>query len=138
MAARLAAEHPALAGRLVATGPLEAADVSRHLQVCDLVIQAYPDGVTGRRGSVMAALGHGLAVVTNRGRLTEPVWDDSGGVALASGSGPDELAAAADRLLADPGARAQMQAAARVLYDQRFALERTIEAIVGAPLAVPS
>ena len=36
LAARLVAEHPELAGRLSRTGPLTPAEVSAHLQACDL------------------------------------------------------------------------------------------------------
>ena len=66
-AARLVAAYPALAGRVDAPGSLPHDDVSRHLQVCDLFVQPYPDGVTSRRTSTMAALAHGRPVVTNRG-----------------------------------------------------------------------
>ncbi len=128
-AARLVAANPGLRGRLVATGPLTAAEVSAHLGACDLIVQLYPDGLTTRRTSLMASLAHGVPVVSNSGHLTEPFWAASGAVTLAAG--PGGVASAADRLLADPAERARSGAAGRTLYDLRFALERTIEAIMG-------
>ena len=83
LAGRLLADHPALEGRLVAPGALPAADVSRYLQACDLLVQPYPDGVSSRRSTVMACLAHGRAVATTAGRLTEPVWSGAGAVGLA-------------------------------------------------------
>jgi glycosyltransferase involved in cell wall biosynthesis len=136
MAARLIADHPELTGRIVGTGALTPEDVSRCLQACDLVVQPYPDGVTGRRGSVMAALAHGVATVTNTGRLTEPLWAESGAVGLAEGLDEGDLIRAAERLLHDPRERMRVGAAGRDLHERRFAIERTVEAIVGQPARV--
>ena len=138
MAARLAAAHPALEGRLRATGELPPADVSRHLQACDLMIQAYPDGVSGRRGSVMAVLAHGRPTVTNTGFLSEPLWADSGAVGLAPSCAADDLVRTAERLLADRGERDRVGAAGRDLHERQFAIERTVEALLGLPPARPS
>jgi glycosyltransferase involved in cell wall biosynthesis len=130
-AARLAASHPSLAGRLDAPGALAADDVSRHLQACNLLLQPYPDGVTSRRTSTMAALAHGLAVVTNAGHLAEPFWAGSGAVALAPSPDPAALVRAAEALIADPGARGRVAAEALRLYECSFAIERTMETLLG-------
>ncbi len=58
-AADLVASHPTLAGQLIAPGGQPAEDVSRHLQVCDVLVQPYIDGVSTRRTTVMAGLEHG-------------------------------------------------------------------------------
>jgi len=137
MAARLIEAHPDLNGRLTATGTLPPADVSRHLQACDLMIQTYPDGVTSRRTSLMAALAHGVATVTNAGRHTEPVWAEAGAVGLARGGGGD-LSRTAERLLSDRSERARVAAAGRALYERRFAIGRTVEVLVGLPPGAPS
>lgn len=127
---RLIAAHPELAGRLVAPGGLAADETSRHLQACDAVVQPYPDGVSGRRGSLMAGLAHGVAAATNAGRLTEPFWRDSGAVALAPSPATAGLVAVAEGLLTDPARRAQIGAAGRDLHERRFAIERTVDAIL--------
>jgi glycosyltransferase involved in cell wall biosynthesis len=130
-AAEVSARHPGLAGRLSVTGGRDAADVSRHLQACDVLIQPYPGGLCARRGSAMAGLAHGLPVVSTLGSFTEPVFVESGCAALAAeAEGPGGLARAAEQLLADPGARAVVGAAARRTYDEHFALERTVDAVL--------
>lgn len=127
---RLTAAHPSLAGRLDAPGALSAPDVSRYLQTCDVVIQPYPDGVTSRRTSTMAALAHGRPVVTNAGALAEPFWANRGAVALAPGPEPGAFVQAAETLLADPAARARLGADARRLYEREFAIERTVATLL--------
>jgi hypothetical protein len=66
--------HPWAVGRIHGAGALEAQDAADHLAACDLALQPYPDGITLRRTSAMAALALGVPTVTNEGRLTEPVW----------------------------------------------------------------
>ena len=123
--------HPDLAGRVAATGGLPPEDLSRHLQACDLMIQPYVDGVSTRRTSAMASLAHGLPVVTNQGHNTEPLWSEPDGLAPAVDHA-SALVARAEALLADPEARASLGAAAADLYRRRFAVEKTIEALLQA------
>jgi glycosyltransferase involved in cell wall biosynthesis len=129
-AAELAAAHPGLAGRLVATGGLAPEAASLHLQACDVLVQPYDDGVSTRRGSAMAGLAHGRPIATTRGRHTDPTWSAAGCVSLVAPDDPAALARAAEALLADPDARDRLGAAARAAYDRHFALERTIEAML--------
>jgi glycosyltransferase involved in cell wall biosynthesis len=126
---RILREHPHLAGRLHAKGLLPRREISTHLAACDLVLLPFPDGVSTRRTSAMAALAHGLAVVTTRGRLTEPLWDESRAVELVEAGDARAMCGAAERLLADEDERARLSAAARVLYGERFDLARTISAL---------
>lgn len=129
-AAALAAEHPELAGRLVATGGLAPEVTSLHLQACDVLVQPYFDGVSTRRGSVMAGLEHGRPIATNAGHNTEPLWGETGCVALAPAVDYEALAWAAEALLADPAARARLGAVAREVYERRFAVERTVAVLL--------
>jgi glycosyltransferase involved in cell wall biosynthesis len=131
LARELEAAHPGLAGRLRATGGLEAASVSQHLLACDVMIQPYDAGVVAKRTSLMACLAHGRAVVTHLGRDSEPLWAETDGVALGPDDGPG-LVEAAEALIADPASRARLGRAARQLYDRRFALEYTIAALTRA------
>ena len=55
-------------------GRLTGAEAAAALRACDLLVQPYPDGVTTRRTSVMAALTTSVPVLTTDGPLTEPVW----------------------------------------------------------------
>ena len=131
LAAALAADCPGMEGRLSATGSLDPAGVSHHLQACDLLIQPYPDGICSRRTTAMAGLVHGRPVVATRGRFTEPVWAE--GTALSPiDAGPESLARLADRVLNDPSALARLGASGRELYGRHFALEHTLDALDGS------
>ncbi len=122
-------ENPEMAARLVATGPLPAIELSLAIGACDLMIQPYPDGVTTRRGSMMAVLAHGRAAVTTQGLLTEPLWRQSGAVALAPVGDSEAYASAVHELIGDKDRRREYEIAAKALYDDRFDLRHTITAL---------
>ena len=68
----------ALGTRVRALGYVEAPQVSLWLQVATLVLAPLVEGVSARKGTVMAALQHGQAVVTTRGvRTCDDIdWDE--------------------------------------------------------------
>ena len=119
--------YPALRGRITGTGRAAASDISVRLQACDLLVQPYPDGVTTRRTSVMAALSNGRAVVTSDGPLTENVWRETGCVRLAHSL--DGLVGAARDLLADASGRTTLALRAAATYASTFDLRHTIDAL---------
>lgn len=121
--------EPRLADRIIATGGLEPAPLSLHLQACDLLIQPYNDGVSTRRSSLMAGLAHGRPIVSNLGINTEPIWVGSGALALAPTIDPTALTGVAEDLLGDPARRARLGADGLAVYERHFALARTIEAM---------
>jgi glycosyltransferase involved in cell wall biosynthesis len=122
----LVSEFPALAGDLHATGVLSHEDVSLHISACDVMLQPYQDGVSGRRGSVMASLAHGAAVVTTLGNATESCWVESRAVKLVKAGGIEALAEAATSLLGDAAERRRLSVAGKELYEERFDLKRTV------------
>lgn len=120
-------EHPNLAQRVHATGRLDARDLSFHVSACDVLIQPYPDGVTTRRTTVMAALSHGRPVVTTSGPLTESFWKSSNAVVLAEVEDADAFVSSVLGLLDNPTKRTHLAECARELYRSQF----DIECIVG-------
>jgi glycosyltransferase involved in cell wall biosynthesis len=126
MRGELVSKFPELAGRLHATDTLAAAELSTHLSACDVMLQPFIDGVSSRRTSVMVGLSHGLPIVTTSGKLTEPLWVETEAVALAPAEDVLSLALTATRLLSDEASRRRMSAAARMLYEERFDVKRTI------------
>jgi glycosyltransferase involved in cell wall biosynthesis len=120
---------PQLAGRLHASGALDHDDLSAHISACDLMLQPYPDGISTRRTSAMAALAHGRAIVTTAGSLTEQLWAEIGAAMLVPAGDPVLLADAAASLLADPVGREELGRRARRVYTQRFDLCHTIAAL---------
>jgi glycosyltransferase involved in cell wall biosynthesis len=115
--------------RVAATGPLPANAVAEYLRACDLVVQPYPDGASSRRTSLMAALANGVPVVTTLGVLSEPIWS-GGSVAAVPVGDPKRLAGRVSELLSQPERLAELGAAGRRLYEEQFAIERTVAALL--------
>jgi glycosyltransferase involved in cell wall biosynthesis len=134
-AARLLADHPRLAGRVHAAGELAPEAAAAHLAACDLLLQPYPDGATGRRTTLMAGLALGVPVVTTRGPQTEPVWEEQRLVAMAPAGDAAALAAAAERLAANSNERRQLADRGRAGYLSYFSLENTLRVLRGTAQA---
>jgi glycosyltransferase involved in cell wall biosynthesis len=116
----LPVRHPRL--RVVSPGPMEAAELARLLAAADLFLAPYCDGATTRRTSLMAALQHGLCVVTTKGAgrdraLREPA------LALVPVSDRAAFAARSRALAGDAAARRRYGRAARELYEQHYSWE---------------
>jgi glycosyltransferase involved in cell wall biosynthesis len=126
---RLIATNPQLGGRIAATGMLGERDASAHISACDLMLQPYPDGISTRRTSAMVGLAHGRAVATTSGHLTEPLWAESGAVAISPVNEPLKNAALVSHLLLDPKHREQLGAAGRALYRSKFYLSHNVAAL---------
>ncbi len=130
------AGHPRLSSRVHAAGCLAPSSLAAHISACNLLLQPYPDGVSCRRGSIMAGLALGRAIVTNTGPLSEPLWT-GGMVALAPQ--PSEIFSLAARLLADPLARQTLGEQARQYYQRHFSracLVRTLTGMAHRPQSV--
>jgi glycosyltransferase involved in cell wall biosynthesis len=126
---------PVLKTRIHAAAGLTSDDLSRHLQVCDLFVQPYPEGLTSRRTSTMGPLAHGRAVVSFDGEATEPVWREEGGVALVPAGNTGAMTREALRLLTDVRAREAVAARGLALYDRRFDVRHTVDALTAVACA---
>jgi glycosyltransferase involved in cell wall biosynthesis len=121
-------ECPDLKMALHALGQVGARDprLSLTLSACDLVIQPYPDGVTSRRTTIMAALAHGRPAITTAGVLTEPFWQTSGAVALAPAEDSEAFADLALRLMEDGSARRVLGETGRRFYQREFDIDHVV------------
>jgi glycosyltransferase involved in cell wall biosynthesis len=128
----LAGERRDWLDRIDGPGVLPAPAIAESLRACDLVVHPYPDGASGRRTTLMAALANWVPVVTTVGALSEPIWSD-GAVATVPAGDPDALARVAIELLDAPDRRAALGQAGRKLYEDRFALRHTIAALLESP-----
>ena len=126
---RLLSADASLAGRVHATGELNAAELSNHISACDLMLQPYPDGISTRRTTAMAALSHGVALVTTAGHLTEHFWSDASAIAMAPARDSAALATETIRLLDDQRDRNRLATAGRALYAAKFDVAFTITAL---------
>lgn len=123
---RLLRQDQDLAPRIFATGELDREDLSRHIQACDLAVQPYPDGITTRRTSALAALAHGVPVITNKGFLTERLWSERGEVVMARSCEPATFATLIEELLADDRRLREKGFEAKSLYDHVFSIDHAI------------
>lgn len=85
----------------------------------------------------MAALTSGCPVVTTDGPLTEPVWRETGAVALAPAGDAASFAREVKRLADAAALGAALGARGRRVYDERFDLSHTVSALRHAGVAVP-
>jgi glycosyltransferase involved in cell wall biosynthesis len=111
---------------------VDAADgevIGAALRACNVLVQPYPDGVTTRRTSMMAALTTGVPVVTTQGPLTEAVWTESGAVALGPAEDAKGFVDCVAQLATDVEERTNLGMRGRRLYDERFALHVTLSRI---------
>jgi glycosyltransferase involved in cell wall biosynthesis len=128
-AGRLFGAHPRLAGRVHAASGVTADEAAAQLRACDLLLQPYPDGVTGRRTTLMAGLALGIPVVTTRGPATEPLWEELGLALMAPPDDTPALVAAVEQLARDADARHRLGDRGRAGYLGHFCIERTIQAL---------
>jgi glycosyltransferase involved in cell wall biosynthesis len=93
--------------------------VSQVLQALDLALAPYEDGLTLRRSSAMAALAHGVPLLSSRGLLFDPTLDAAAECPAAA----DGFVARALALVADPAARAALGVRGRMFHRERGSVE---------------
>ena len=120
---------PSLEARLFATGYLNQSEVSAHIRACDVMIQPYPDGVTTRRSSVMAALSHGRPTVTTSGKLSEPFWAECRAVALHSVGDLEGFLSVTLPLYQNGEKRKLLGLRAEELYAERFDIRNVVASL---------
>jgi glycosyltransferase involved in cell wall biosynthesis len=130
-------EELGLRERVSITGHCAADEVSAHLMAADVAALPFADGATFRRGSLLAALAHGVPTITTTDdrrpttdtEVNEPrvsgQWSVVGGrledgenVILVSPGDPAGLAGAIERLAGDAELRARIGAVGRALAAQ--------------------
>lgn len=127
-------EHQHLAGSIVRTGFLASPELSATLLACDAIALPFRDGASARRGTLMAALAHGLPIVSTlperrsglAGRAT--VWLGSGpdaaslrdgdSILLVPPDDADALAAALARLADEPDLCSRLSAGAGAVSER--------------------
>jgi len=114
-------------GNAMASGGVASTETACWIKACDVMVQPYPDGVSTRRTSLMAALALGKATISNLGHLSDRFWEASSSLYLAAHADPCELVAAVSTVLNDCRLRNQLQVDAARCYAERFSLERTLE-----------
>jgi glycosyltransferase involved in cell wall biosynthesis len=107
-----------LAERVIRTGFASPADVSAHLLACDAVVLPYRDGVSFRRGSLLAALAHACPVITTQPAMPLPELRDGENIRLVPPESAPALVLAVTELLDAPELRARLGQGAQALAAQ--------------------
>ena len=119
-------EELGLTERVIWTGYAPQPEVSANLLASDICVLPYRDGASFRRGSFMAALAHGLPIVSTRPRVDVPELRHGENILLVPPDAPVALAAAIARLAADARLRCRLgEEAARLA--QGFTWEKIAE-----------
>lgn len=111
------------------TGYTPPTEVSANFLAADICVLPYRDGASYRRGSFMAALAHGLPIVSTKPRIPITTLVDGANILLVP---PDNALATADaieRLISEPMLRTQLAQGARELA-REFTWDRIAEETV--------
>lgn len=120
---RALAAELAVQDHIIWTGYTSAQEVSANFLAADVCVLPYRDGVSYRRGSFMAALAHGLAIVSTQPKVPNKQLADGENILLVLRDQPSATADAVERLISTPGLRAQLGRNARELA-KNFAWHR--------------
>lgn len=102
-----------LESALVWTGYQAPDAVSAYLRSADLCALPYTDGLSTRRGTLMAALEHGVPVLSTMPRTPVPELRDEQEVLLAASAAPADLIGPLRRLSTDAALRERLRNGAR-------------------------
>jgi glycosyltransferase involved in cell wall biosynthesis len=97
------------------TGFLPASEVSAYLRAADIMVLPYRDGVSLRRGTLMAVLAHGRPLVTTLPAMPAPELMHGENVWLTPVDDVQRLADAIRALAADPELRMRLGQGAQLL-----------------------
>ena len=107
-----------LQGRVHWTGFVSEDQVSAHLLAADVCVLPYQDGAGRSRGSLMAALAHGLPIVTTQPAAPLPGFSDGVNVYFTPTASAETLAGAVSDIMTNPVLRTRLASGARALSQQ--------------------
>jgi glycosyltransferase involved in cell wall biosynthesis len=101
-------------------GYVQADEASRLLSSGDLCLAPYIDGISARRGSVIAALAHGLPTVSTTGALTDQTTFQSSPVVLTDVGDDAGFMAAAAKMAGDTAGRTALRTPLIEFHQRHF------------------
>ena len=127
---RILKATPDWALRITATGRKSLAEIAVSIAACDVMVQPYADGVNTRRGSLMACIANGKAVVTTDGRNTETFWREGKIIQLVKSPTPAKIVSSLGELLGDEAGRKSMEFRGFESYGAHFSMENTVSTLL--------
>ena len=118
-----------LADRVHFTGYVPSEQVSASLYAVDVCVLPYRDGVSFRRGSLMACLAHSRPIVTTHPAVALPEIEDGQNMCLVEPENPADTARAVREIAENPGLQSRLARGAQALA-ARFTWERIAERTV--------
>lgn len=118
-------------GDAIWTGPLPHPEISRIMSACDLFVLPFTDGISTRRGTLAAALLHGLPVLTTRGKFLDEVFVHGENVYLTPLGDAQALAEGLFELARCTALRHRLARGARVLHDAHFGWDVIARQVAG-------
>ncbi len=118
---------------ILATGRLPAEQASDAIATLDMMINPFSDGVSTRRGSVIAALQNGVPVLTTYGHHTDRIWssDSGNGVFLGFANSEASWIEATDRAIdAVLHSTAQTRSQTQRFFDRHFTWDRIANTVL--------
>lgn len=97
-----------LADRLLWTGYVDDEEISANLLASDICVLPYKDGASLRRGSLMAALAHGLPIITTRPAIQIKELIEGENIVLVPPDDVETLAAKIQELATSEGVRRRL------------------------------
>jgi glycosyltransferase involved in cell wall biosynthesis len=119
----------AIGDRVRRTGFLEPAQVTAALRAVDVMALPYADGLSFRRGSLMAALAHGKAIVSTHPSVALPEVIGGQNCLLVERENAKALADGIHRVMCEPQLRARLENGASEL-SQLFTWDKIAEQTV--------
>ncbi len=117
---------------VLAPGWLSLEELSAYMQMTDIFLMPNWVGVSAKRGTLMAALEHGLAVVGTRGYMSDDLWNNVEGVILADVNDARGFCEAVLSLARDPHRRRRIGHANREYFSKQFAWSRIADELIKA------
>lgn len=125
-----AAEVVGAGEQVTFSGVIPSSDLSEAIARCAVVVLAYSDGPSSRRGTLAAALAHGKAVAALDGPNTWDVLRQVGAVKLAVAA-PKAVADAVRGLLSDVSERRCLEDRAALFYRTHLSIRSAVERYEG-------
>ena len=108
----------------VSPGWLSPAELSNRLEAADIFLVPHNCGLSAKRGSLMAAMQHGLPVVGTRGPMTDDFWSGVEGVKLVRKDSDDAFCRAVEALCVHAQMRLEKGRYNRDYYESHFTWQR--------------